>query len=192
MIAHVSGLVAEKFNNSVIVDVHGVGYEVNVALGDYETAVLNEQVKFYTHHHIREQSQELFGFSTLAAKKLFELLITVQGVGPKAALAILSLGNAEEVRNAIANSDSVYVTKASGVGKRIAERVVVDLADKVGLPLRYDNSSLTGVSQPINHADEALEALMALGYNLADATKALEGVPTDLSTADRVTQALKG
>jgi Holliday junction DNA helicase RuvA len=192
MIAHVSGVVAEKFNNSVIVDVHGVGYEVNVALGDYETAVLNEPVKFYTHHHIREQSQELFGFSTLAAKKLFELLITVQGVGPKAALAILSLGNAEEVRNAIANSDSVYVTKASGVGKRIAERVVVDLADKVGLPLRYDNSSLTGESHPISHTDEALEALMALGYNLADATKALEGIPTDLSTADRVTQALKG
>jgi Holliday junction DNA helicase RuvA len=192
MIAHVSGVVAEKFNNSVIVDVHGVGYEVNVALGDYEMAVLNEPVKFYTHHHIREQSQELFGFSTLAAKKLFELLITVQGVGPKAALAILSLGNAEEVRNAIANSDSAYVTKASGVGKRIAERVVVDLVDKVGLPLRYDNSSLTGESQPINHTDEALEALMALGYNLADATKALEGIPTDLSTADRVTQALKG
>jgi Holliday junction DNA helicase RuvA len=83
------------------------------------------------------------------------------------------------------------VSKANGVGKRIAERVVVDLADKVGLPLRYDNSNLTGLSQPMNHTDEALEALMALGYNLADATRALEGIPTDLSTADRVTQALK-
>ena len=192
MIAHVIGTVAEKFNNSVIIDVNGVGYEVSVALGDYEHALLGEQIKFYTHHHIREQSQELFGFSTLAAKKLFELLITVQGVGPKAALSILSLGESETVRNAIANSDAAFVTKASGVGKRIAERVVVDLADKVGLALRYDNSSLTGVSQPINHADEALEALMALGYSLADATTALEGVPTDLSTADRVTQALKG
>jgi len=192
MIAHVSGIVSEKFNSSVIVDVHGVGYEVNVALGDFELALLNEQVKFYTYHHIREQSQELFGFSTLAAKKLFELLITVQGVGPKAGLSILSLGNAETVRNAIANSDSTYITNASGVGKRIAERVVVDLADKVGLPLRTDNSTLTGLSQPINHSDEALEALMALGYNLNDATKALEGVPTDLSTADRVTQALRG
>jgi len=191
MIAHVVGTVAEKFNNSVIIDVNGVGYEVSVALGDYERALLGEQIKFYTHHHIREQSQELFGFSTLAAKKLFELLITVQGVGPKAALAILSLGDSEVVRNAIANSDATFVTKASGVGKRIAERVVVDLADKVGLALRYDNSSLTGISQQINHADEALEALMALGYSLADATQALEGVPTDLSTADRVTQALK-
>lgn len=190
MIAHVEGIVTEKLFASVIVDVHGVGYEVNVAAGDYDRAALNETIKFYTYHHIREQSQELFGFSTLAAKKLFELLITVQGVGPKAAMAILSLGDSELVRNAIANSDSVFVAKASGVGKRIAERVIVDLADKVGLPLTYDVSN-TGTMQQVNHADEAMEALMALGYSLADATKALEGVPTDLSTADRVTQALK-
>ena len=190
MIAHVSGVVAEKFNGAVIVDVNGVGYEVAVALGDYEHAVLNEPVKFYTHHHIREQSQELFGFSSLAAKKLFQLLITVQGVGPKAALAILSLGDSESVRNAIAGSDSAFITRASGVGKRIAERVVVDLTDKVGLPIRT-NLSMTGLSQSIDHSDEALEALMALGYNLADASKALEGISTDLSTAERVTQALK-
>lgn len=192
MIAHVAGIVAEKFNSSVIVDVNGVGYEVNVALGDFGDALLNEPVKLYTYHHIREQSQELFGFSTLAAKKLFELLITVQGVGPKAGLSILSLGNAEEVRNAIANADSVFVARAVGVGKRIAERVVVDLADKVGLPLRDDNSVLTGVSHQLSHTDEALEALMALGYNLNDATRALEGVSSELSTAERVTQALRG
>lgn len=192
MIAHVKGIVTEKMLTSVIVDVQGVGYEVNVAVGDYDQATLNDEIKFYTYHHIREQSQELFGFSSLAAKKLFELLITVQGVGPKAAMSILSVGDSESVRNAIANSDSAYVAKASGVGKRIAERVIVDLLDKVGLPLRYDNSSLTGLSQQVNHSDEALEALMALGYNLADATKALEGISTELSTADRVTQALKG
>lgn len=190
MIAHVSGVVAEKFNSSIIVDVHGVGYEVAVAAGDYEHALLNEPVKFYTYHHIREQSQELFGFSTLAAKKLFEMLITVQGVGPKAALSILSLGDSEVVRNALANGDVVFITKASGVGKRIAERVVVDLQDKVGLPLRT-NVSVAGISEPILHSDEALEALMALGYNLADATRALEGISTELSTAERVTQALK-
>lgn len=191
MIAHVWGTVTEKFGNSVIVDVHGVGYEVQTALGDYEKALLHEEVKFYTYHHIREQSQELFGFSSLAAKKLFELLITVQGVGPKAALAILSLSESETVRNAIANEDVAFVTKASGVGKKTAERVVVDLKEKVGMPLRYDNSTLTGNSAIVSHTDEALEALMALGYNLVDATKALEGVSTELSTAERVTQALK-
>ncbi len=191
MIAHVSGIVAEKFNSSVIVDVHGVGYEIAVALGDYERALLYEPVKFYTYHHIREQSQELFGFTTLAAKKLFEMLITVQGVGPKAALAILSLGESEQIRNAIAMGDAAYITKASGVGKRIAERVVVDLTDKVGLAIRSDVSAATGLLHRVNYTDEALEALMALGYTLNDATRALEGVPMDLSTADRVTQALK-
>ena len=189
MIAHVSGVVAEKFGNSVIVDVHDVGYEVQVAAGDFESALLHEPIKFYTYHHIREQSQELFGFSSLAAKKLFELLITVQGVGPKAALSILSLGDSETVRNGIAKGDSGFVAKASGVGKKIAERVVVDLSDKVGLAVTVAQAS--GVAH-IPAGDEALEALMALGYNLNDATVALESIPKDLPTAERVTLALRG
>jgi Holliday junction DNA helicase RuvA len=182
-------VVVEKFNSTVIVDVNGVGYEVQVALGDFDASVLGEQIKLHTYHHIREQSQELFGFSSLAAKKMFELLITVQGVGPKAALSILSLGDSEQVRNAIANSDSAYITKASGVGKRIAERVVVDLSDKVGLAVQITRST-SSVNQPVN--DEALEALIALGYSLSDASRALELVPIDLPTAARVTQALRG
>ncbi len=188
MIAHVIGSVAEKFNGAVIVDVVGVGYEVQLALGDFDAVKLDEKVKFYTYHHVREQSQELFGFSTLTTKKLFEMLITVQGVGPKAALSILSLGTAEQVRNAIANGDSAYITSASGVGKKTAERVVVDLSDKVGLPTKYDAPVQTEL--PTN--DEALEALMALGYTLADATKALENVEVNIPTSQRVSQALRG
>lgn len=191
MIAHVYGLVVEKFGSSVIVDVHGVGYEVQLAAGDFDNTLLNSDVKFYTYHHIREQSQELFGFSSLIAKKLFEMLITVQGVGPKAALAILSLGSTEMVRNAIANSDAVFITRASGVGKKTAERVVVDLSDKVGTATMTDVNNM-GLSSVISVSDEALEALMALGYNLNDATKALEGISTELPTAARVTQALRG
>ena len=192
MIAHVSGLVSEKFGFSVIVDVQGIGYEVAVPLGDFENALLGEPIKFYTYHHIREQSQELFGFSTLAAKKIFELLITVQGVGPKAALSILSLGEVETVRNAIAGADAVFITRAGGVGKKTAERVIVDLSDKVGLPTSLPSAD--GMSQTTTLAsnDEALEALMALGYSLNDATRALENIPVDLSTAERVTLALKG
>ena len=191
MIAHVFGVVAEKFNSSVIVDVGGVGYEVAVPLGDYDNIKLDTEVKFYTYHHVREQSEELFGFSSLAAKKLFELLITVQGVGPKAALAILSLGSAEAVRNAIANSDSAFVQQAKGVGKKTAERVVIDLSDKVGLPTHYGRKD-DPVQTELNTNDEALEALMALGYTLADASKALEGVDSSLPTNKRVTEALKG
>ncbi len=191
MIAHLSGVIAEKFGaGSVVIDVHGVGYEVSVAAGDFEAVSLGQDAKFYTYHHVREQAEELFGFSSLAAKKLFEMLITVQGVGPKAALAILSLGDAEQARNAIANADSAFVQKAAGIGKKTAERVVVDLSDKVGLPTQYGRAD-TPVQAELHTADEALEALMALGYTLADATKALENVDTNLPTAQRVTEALK-
>ena len=190
MIAHIFGKVAEKFAGSVIIDVAGVGYEVNVSAHDYDNVKLDDDVKLYTHHHIREQSQELYGFSSLAAKKLFEMLITVQSVGPKAALAILSLDEAENVRNAIANADSAYIAKASGVGKKTAERVVVDLSDKVGMPIVYKREN--SVQTELNTSDEALEALIALGYNLNDATKALENVDPKLSTSERVTRALRG
>ncbi|MDO4773632.1 MAG: Holliday junction branch migration protein RuvA [Candidatus Saccharibacteria bacterium] len=190
MIAHVSGTVAEKFNGALVIDVGGIGYEVAVPAGDFDGPVLGEPLKLYTYHHVREQAEELFGFSTLAAKKLFELLITVQGVGPKAALAILSLGDAEAVRNAIANADAAFIQKAAGVGKKTAERVVVDLSDKVGLPTQYGRQDAP-VQTELATADEALEALMALGYTLADASKALEGIDPNLPTAQRVTEALK-
>lgn len=189
MIAHVAGRVAEKFNGAVIVDVGGIGYEVNVPLGDFDAVTLHETVKLYTYHHVREQAQELFGFSTLAAKKLFEMLITVQGVGPKAALAILSLGSAEQVRSAIANSNAAYIVGASGVGKKTAERVVVDLHDKVGVPTHH--GAQTAVQTELDTSDEALEALIALGYTLADATKALEGIDQKLPTSHRVKEALR-
>ncbi len=187
MIAHVVGKVVEKFASSVIIDVNGVGYEVQLASGDFDSVDLQATIKLHTYHHIREQAEELFGFSSLSAKKLFELLITVQGVGPKAALAILSLDDSEVVRNAIARSDAIFIAKASGVGRKTAERVVVDLSDKVGHPSNY-----TGLSRSnTNNKDEALEALMALGFNLNDASLALEDISKDLSTQERVKLALK-
>jgi len=117
MIAQIRGQVVEKFGSSVIIDVAGVGYEVMVTGLDWEKFALEAQVKVYTYHHVREQGEELFGFSSLEGKRLFELLKTVQGVGPKAAMAVLSLAEPEEVRNAIANADVGFVAKAGGVGK---------------------------------------------------------------------------
>jgi Holliday junction DNA helicase RuvA len=190
MIAHVRGQVAEKFANSVIIDVQGVGYEVSLTAIDFENLNLNDDVKLYTYHLVREQAEELFGFTSLAAKKLFELLITVQGVGPKGAMAILSLATTEEVRNAIANQDASFISKASGVGKKSAERIIVDLREKVGLPTYYGRKS-EPVQQSLQQNDEALDALMALGFTLADATKALDGVDPKLSVEERIRQALK-
>lgn len=190
MIAHLQGTIAEKFANSVIIDVHGVGYEVALTAPDFDKLYLNDEVKLYTYHHVREQSEELFGFTSLEGKKIFELLITVQGIGPKNAMSVLSLASYEEVRNAIANADAAYLTKANGVGKKAAERIIVDLREKVGLPTYYGRKS-DPETQTIAANDEALEALMALGFQLADATKALEGVDQSLSVEERIREALK-
>lgn len=188
MIAHISGKIVEKFAGSVIVDVAGVGYEVIVPANEFERVILGDDIKFYTYHNITDRSQELFGFSSLAAKKLFELLITVQGIGPRAGIAIMSLGETEEVRNAIACEDAKFIQKAAGVGKKSAERVILDLKDKVGMAI----SKPDGVGVNISLAsDEALEALIALGFNLNDATKALEQIPRDLPTEERITLVLK-
>ena len=191
MIAHIQGQIAEKFENSVIVDVHGVGYELIISAPDFEKINLSDEIKFYTYHSIRENSEELYGFSSLAAKKLFQMLISVQGVGPKAAIAILSLATPEEVRNAIANADSSFVSKASGVGKKTAERVIVDLSDKVGAPSHYGATEVKNAKIPEEN-DEALDALIALGFPLKDATLALEKVDPTLPTSERVRLALKG
>ena len=188
MIAHIKGQIAEKFAQSVIVDVHGVGYEIALTALDFEDAKVGEEKKFYTYHAVRENSEELYGFSTLTAKKLFELLISVNGVGPKAATAILSLASPEEVRNALANADVAFVAKASGVGKKSAERVIVDLKDKVGIPSHYGATPVTTMSA---QNDEALDALMALGFNLKEATAALADIDPSLSLEERVKQALK-
>lgn len=190
MIAHIKGIIAEKFNTSVIVDVSGVGYELALTVLDFDEAKLDDEKKYYTYHKISETAEELYGFSTLAAKKIFELLISVNGVGPKAGMAILSLGTPEDVRNAIANGDAAYISKASGVGKKSAERVIVDLKDKVGIPSKYGTTAIENAPK-IEEKDEALDALMALGFPLKEATEALAKVDADLSVEERIKLALK-
>ena len=191
MIAHLVGKIEEKFNNSLIIDVNGVGYEVMVTASDFEAVGLNEEKKFYTYHSVRENAEELYGFSSLMAKKLFELLISVQGIGPKAGISILSLAEAEEVRNAIANADASFISKASGVGKKSAERVIVYLRDKVGIPSRYGATDVKTKGK-IQESDEALDALIALGFTLKEATLSLEKIDVNLSTEERIRLALNG
>lgn len=184
MIAHLSGQLVEKMPSALIVDVGGVGYEVQVAQSDFAGSVVGAPIKVFTHDHLRENAHELFGFSDLAAKQLFEQLISVSGVGPKMALAILSLGNANDIRSALAMSDSAYIQQASGVGKRLAERIVVDLKDKVG-------SSSLNVTAQLPKGDDALDALLALGYNFHQAGEALRQIDSSLETQTRIKQALQ-
>ncbi len=191
MIAHLVGTITEKLPTSVIIDVHGVGYEVVVATPDLERVNLGDETKFYTHHAIRDNSEDLYGFSSLAAKRLFEMLISVSSVGPKATMSILSLGSTEDVRNAIANTDSAFIAKAAGVGKKSAERIIVDLRDKVGAPSRYGTSGELPSLANTTKNDEALDALIALGFPLKEASAALAEVDPKLPVEERIKLALK-
>lgn len=188
MIAYIKGTIIEKDNQTVVVDVNNIGYEVFITTKAIEQATVGSEQKYYTYHSVKESAEELYGFNSLAGKRLFELLISVQGVGPKAALAILSLSDTETVRNAIANSDSTFISKAAGVGKKTAERVAVDLHDKVGLATNTDSSTTINVASANN---EALDALIALGFNLNDSTALLKDVPNNLPVAEQVRLALK-
>ena len=192
MIAHLFGTITEKLPVSVIIDVHGVGYELILSAPDAERINLGDEVKFYTFHSLRENAEDLYGFTSLAAKKLFEMLISVNGIGPKAAISILSLGTPEEVRNAIANTDAAFISKAAGVGKKSAERVIVDLRDKVGLPNHYGATETKFTLAPEKGpADEALDALIALGFPLKEASAALAEVDPSLPVEERIRLALK-
>ncbi len=190
MIAHISGIVSAKTNSTVVVDVGGVGYAVQVALGDLDQAKLGEKITFQTYHHIREQSQELFGFLDLSAKHLFEQLLSVKNVGPKVALSVLDIGQSDHVRKAIANGDVKFLQSAKGVGKRAAEQMVVELRDKVGLLVSDQAEGIVGRSTP-DQSDEALQALISLGYSEVDAQLALQHIDKTLPTEERIKQALK-
>lgn len=192
MIATLSGVVSEKLGDIVVLDVAGVGYGLNVTAEDYGRLVAGENAKLYVYEHIREQSHDLFGFVTRDTQSLFEQLLGVNGVGPKMALNVLSIGTSSEVRGAIASGDVKFIQRANGVGKRVAERVVVELKDKVGLA--GIDLEASGILQSENNLfkDEAVEALVALGYTVADAATALQNIDATLPTEQRIKLALKG
>ncbi len=189
MIATLNGKVSEKLADLVIIEVNGVGYGLYVSAEDHGKLKAGENTKVHVYEHIRENTHDLFGFTSLDNKYLFELLLGVNGVGPKMALNILSSGSSSDVKKAIADGDVKYIQAANGVGKRVAERVVVDLKDKVGL----SSSSTEGIFMSTSTAqkDEAAQALIALGFSPTDAIEALSNVPTDLPSDKRVKQALK-
>lgn len=190
MIAHISGIVADKYDSSLVVDVNGMGYEIQVTFSDFEKAILKEKITLYTYHHIRETTQDLFGFSEKNAKSLFKQLLSVKNVGPKVALVVLDIGSTEVVRSAIAHGEVKTLQAAKGVGKRAAEQMVVELRDKVGYQTGSEAEALVGRSG-INQQDEALQALVAIGFSEIDAQTALKNVDETLSTEERIKQALK-
>ena len=183
MIATVRGKVIARGVDHVVVEANGVGYKVFVP-----SHPSGDEVLLHTHHVVREDAQLLFGFESREELALFELLISVSGVGPKAAVAILSVSRPVDVASAIAAGDAATLAKAPGVGKKTAERLIVDLRSKMG------RIALGPDGPDIPDADEAVTALRALGYTVSEAQAALRGVPaaSKASTEERLAAALRG
>ena len=190
MIATLTGKITEKNITSVVLETAGVGYEILIPIDTLSQLDLEHEYKLQIYEHIRENIYDLYGFLDSQSKSLFMKLINVNGVGPKAGLNILGIGSLNRVKEAIASGDVKMIQLAPGVGKRVAERVVIDLKDKVGLVSSIDEKSLLS-SEEILMQDEAVQALVALGYDLGDAAKAVEKIDKTLDTQERVRLALK-
>lgn len=180
MIAMLTGTVIYKLSNSLIIDIQGVGYEVLTTVEDWGAAKVNETTTVHIYEQIREDAHNLYGFFNPQAKELFVQLLGVNGVGPKVALATLSAAGVDWLTQAIASGDASLLKGISGVGKKTAERIMVELAGKV-----------SSVAAPIN--DETYQALVGLGYTPVQASEAVVGLPSDITeVGERVKLALKG
>lgn len=183
MIAHLRGLLLSKSPNAVIVDCNGVGYELAISVSTFtELGAEGSAVKLHVHTHVREDALALFGFAELTEKRLFEKLLTISGIGPKLAITVLSGISAERLVGAIRSGDHATLTKIPGIGKKTAERVVLELKDKLddmvgSVPETGAKPSLGAV------ADDVLSALVNLGYPRPVAQKAVESAAKDTAVA---------
>lgn len=193
MYYYIKGIVAAKGDNFVVVDASGVGYKIFTSLGSIEKCgKVGSPVTVYTYLNVREDAMELYGFYEEEERDMFLLLISVSGVGPKAALALLSVASPQKLAAAIVTGDEKLLTKASGVGPKAAKRVILELKDKI------DNDAL-GISEDetepyreviTDSRAEALSALTVLGYNSGEAKNVLLTLDSSLSTEELIKKAL--
>ncbi len=180
MIGFVKGRIDEISEENVVVDIGGIGCNVKISS---ETAAqlsgVNEEVKLYTYTCVREDLFQLYGFLTRDELEIFKKLITVNGIGPKGGLAILSVMSADNLRFAIIAGDAAAIAKAPGIGKKTAERVILDLKDKVSIEDTFVSKEMTQLTEKAvdkQAKNEAVEALTALGYSASDALRAVNMV----------------
>ena len=193
MYYYIKGTLAAKGENYIVVDVSGVGYMVYTSLNGIEkSGSIGSQITVYTYLNVREDAMDIYGFITEEEKKMFMQLISVSGVGPKAGLAILSVAPPSKIAAAIITGDTKTITKAAGVGPKVAQRVILELKDKmdsVSLGIDADEVSVSDEIITDNRA-EAMSALVVLGYSANDARGVLSKLDSSLSTEEMIKQAL--
>ena len=197
MITFLEGRLATALPTQATVDVNGVGYEVFIPLSSYDKLpAVGQPLRILTHLHVREDAQILYGFMTLAERDLFRLLVNnVSGIGPKLALAVLSGMSVTNFKAAVVNSDVASLSKISGLGKKTAERIVLELKDKVGVAAAWEAASAAHAPTPEQErANEAVLALIALGYKQVEAHRLIRDLQEkegDKSAEELVKLALK-
>lgn len=175
MYSYISGILKLKLPGAVVVDNQGIGYRINTVDRTLATLDIGEKVVLYTHLHVREDDLSLFGFPESEAVALFELLLTVTGIGPKAALNICGAGSPAQVYGAIVSKDIGWLTKAQGVGKKTAERMVLELKEKIAKDMSLPQQEGISTREPSNSVDsQALAALLGLGYQESEVGPALQ------------------
>tara|TARA_R110002096_G_scaffold85802_10_gene197877 strand:+ start:1534 stop:2133 length:600 start_codon:yes stop_codon:yes gene_type:complete len=192
MITFLQGTLEESWPGRLVINAGGVGYEVTVpSLCEGDFGQIGEVAKVLTHHHIREQEQTLYGFPDSASRDVFRLLIDrVTGVGPKVAMSVLSGMATSDFKQAVVTGDIVTISKIKGLGKKTAERIVLELGDKVGVKEAWQNQSLGSNLAPEDVAkNDTLLALISLGYKQADSQKAIDRLPAELSQSDEMLRA---
>ncbi|HOD86663.1 MAG TPA: Holliday junction branch migration protein RuvA [bacterium] len=188
MFAYLRGRILAKSNNYLILETNNVGYQIFVGEAFWSSLKVGEEQEFYLSHQVRADASDLYGFRNLAELELFQLLLSVSGVGPKSALGVLSVASIGDIREAVIRGDAALLTKVAGIGKKTAERVVLELKNKIVKSI--DGASL-GSAFSSGFNDE-LDALLALGYSLSDARNALSELDVDLKdSGERVKAALK-
>jgi Holliday junction DNA helicase RuvA len=194
MIGRLTGLLARKEPPSLLLDVNGVGYELDAPMSTfYDLPAIGEKVVLYTHLVVREDAQLLYGFSRESQRQLFRSLLKVNGVGPRVALAVLSGLSESELLTCLAHEDIARLTKVPGIGRKTAERLIVELRDKVDLTAAPAAGAARPLTVPADPVSEAVSALIALGYKPAEASRAVGSVPGEgLKSEDLIRQALKG
>lgn len=186
MIGHIEGKVIFKGERYIVADVNGVGYKLFVPLGIFRRLNTGDRVQLWTHLHVREDAMDLYGFEYPTELEFFEMLIGISGIGPRSALGVLALASVDTVKKAVAAGDTSYLTKVSGIGRKTAEKIVLELKEKMGF------GKISHGGEALQHDADILDALVALGYSLVQARDILGHIPVSIQGREaRLKEALK-
>ncbi|HRD35007.1 MAG TPA: Holliday junction branch migration protein RuvA [Rhodocyclaceae bacterium] len=196
MIGRITGTLLEKNPPQIVVDVHGLGYELDVPMSTfYNLPATGEKLSLFTHFAVREDGHFLYGFATAAERSAFRQLLKVSGIGARTALSVLSGLSVTDLQQAIALQESARLIRIPGIGKKTAERLLLELRDRLGQALPGASSSLAGqdalASTAPDSRSDIMNALLALGYNDREALAAMKAVPEDSGVSDGIRLALK-